>query len=102
MHHVSRRRTRLQVERLEARETPSAVTEAWPDGSFAQYQPLNNDTTYTVSGRIDSLTDVDYYAVYVKAGTGIRVQASAAVLTGNIHTEFDPTVGLFAPDGTLV
>lgn len=92
---------RLTVEPLEARDTPSAVTEAWPDDSFAQYQPLNNDTTYVVSGRVATLTDVDYYAFYAEAGTAVRAGVRAAVPTGNVHTEFDPTVGLFAPDGSL-
>ena len=96
------RRNRLRVEPLEARDTRSAVTEAWPDDSFAQYQPLNNDTSYTVSGRVGALTDVDYYAFYAPAGAALRAGVRAAVPTGNVHTEFDPTVGLFAPDGTLV
>jgi hypothetical protein len=98
----SRRRSPLRIEALEARDTPSAVTESWADNSFAQYQPLNGDTNYTVAGKIDSLADVDYYAFYAPARSAIRAGVRAAVTTGNIHTEFDPTIGLFTPDGTLV
>jgi len=97
------RTRRLQLETLERRDTPAVtLAEVEPNGSFAEYQPLNNDAVYTVNGSLSALSDVDYYAFYAKEGSTVSIRVVAAQLTGNEHTEFDPTIGLFNPQGALV
>ena len=89
-------------EALESRCLLSAIAEAEPNNSFSSYQPLNNDSTYSVSGGIASLGDVDYFGFYASKGSNVTLNCRASVITGDPHTEFDPTIGLFSPGGTLV
>jgi hypothetical protein len=91
-----------QVEQCEGRCLLSSFAELEPNNSFAAYQPLNNDTSYSVSGAISALSDLDYYAFYALKGSTISLNCRASVTTGNRSTEFDPTIGLFNPSGNLV
>ena len=95
-------RSIVQVEQCEGRCLLSSFAESEPNNSFAVYQPLNNDTSYSVSGAISALSDVDYYAFYALKGSTISLNCRATVKTGDEHTEFDPTIGLFNPLRGLV
>jgi hypothetical protein len=66
-------------------------------------QPLDDESWAMDNLRITVVpTDLDYYAFYAKKDSPIDIRAVAAQLTGDQHTEFDPTLGLFDPTGTLV